>query len=105
MFPLIRLCLFCLPLTAALAGCNDPGFRGVSGVRTAEAHEVVSCTRLVTIRTRPDVYGPLLADQGLTYARNRVLDDARKAGANTVVFDKVTPGEPVFEVTAQAYRC
>jgi hypothetical protein len=33
------------------------------------------------------------------------MADARDAGANTVVFDPVTPGADVYELHAVAYRC
>lgn len=94
-----------LILPLALAACTDPGFRGVPGVREAEASQVGACAYVSNITGRPSVYGPLLGDQGISYARNQVLDTARSSGANTVVFEKVTPGEPVFELNATAYRC
>ncbi|WP_413870910.1 hypothetical protein [Albidovulum sp.] len=92
-------------LAAGLAGCTrDPGFTGVAGVREATAAEVAVCTYVSDIRMRPGTYG-VLADQGLKYARNTIMADARDAGANTVVFDPVTPGADVYEVHAVAYRC
>lgn len=94
-----------LAAVAALSGCNDPGFRGVSGVRTAEASEVARCTFLETVAITPSVYGPVLGEQGLRYARNKVLASAQADGADTVVFDRVEPGAMVYEVKAQAYRC
>jgi hypothetical protein len=88
-----------------MAGCTaDPGFRGVPDVREAEAGEVASCAYVANISMTPGTYG-LLADQGLKYARNKIKEDARSAGANTVVFDKVTPGSDIYEVRATAYRC
>jgi len=97
-----------LPLLAAalLAACTqDPGFVGVPGIREAEPHEVTACTYLSNIAMTPGVYGPLLAEQGLRYARNKVKEDAIAAGANTVVFEKVTPGTDVYQIRATAYRC
>jgi hypothetical protein len=91
-------------VSALVAGCNDPGFRGVDGVRTAEAAEVAACRYVSDIRMQPSVYGPL-ADEGLRYVRNRIMADAQTLGANTVVFEKVTPGLPVGEVRATAYTC
>ena len=88
-----------------LAACNDPGFRGVTGVRTAEASEVGSCRFVSTITMKPGVYGPVLGDQGIKYARNKVLDSARESGANTVVFDRVEPGAAVYLVSARAFSC
>ena len=87
-----------------VAGCNDPGFRGVDGVRTAEANEVLACRYVSDIKMSPSVYGPL-ADEGLRYVRNKIMADAQTLGANTVVFEKVTPGLPVGEVRATAYTC
>jgi hypothetical protein len=97
---------FFFPLTlAALAGCtNDPGFAGVSGVREADASEVAKCAYITDIRARPGVYGPL-AEQGLRYARNSIMADAKAAGANTVVFDKAAPGSDVYQLHLVAYRC
>ena len=64
-------------LAAGLAGCTrDPGFTGVAGVREATAAEVAVCTYVSDIRMRPGTYG-VLADQGLKYARNTIMADAR----------------------------
>jgi len=96
------------PLLAAalLAACTqDPGFVGVPGIREAEPHEVTACSYLSNISMTPGVYGPLLAEQGLRYARNKLKEDAIAAGANTVVFEKVTPGTDVYQIRATAYRC
>lgn len=95
-----------LPLVLALlAGCSkDPGFAGVPGVREADAAEVGACSYISDIDMRPGTYG-ILADQGLRYARNKVKEEAQSSGANTVVFDKVTPGSDVYLVHAKAYRC
>lgn len=92
-------------LAATVAACTqDPGFVGVAGVREARAEEVAACIYVTDIRMAPGVYG-LLADQGVKHARNRIMADARDAGANTVVFDTVTPGADVYELHAVAYRC
>jgi hypothetical protein len=89
----------------ALAGCDDPGFRGVPEVRTATAAEVGSCRLISHISMTPAVYGPVLAEQGVRYARNKVMESARADGANTVVFEQVEPGADVYVVRAQAYSC
>ncbi len=92
-------------LAASLLACTrDPGFVGVAGVREATAAEVAACTYVSDIRMRPGTYG-LLADQGVKYARNTIMADARDAGANTVVFDSVAPGADVYQLHAVAYRC
>lgn len=89
-----------------LSGCvtDDPGFRGVTGVREITAEEAAACTYVMNIRSKPSVYGPL-AQQGLRYSRNQVLDYAKSNGANAVLFDSVSPGTDVYEVKAAAYRC
>jgi hypothetical protein len=87
-----------------LSGCDDPGFRGVSGVAEITPAEAAACTLVTNITATPGVYGPL-AQQGLEYSRNRVLDLAKESGANAVVFEQVTPGTMVTEVRAAAYRC
>jgi len=45
------------------------------------------------------------ATRCLRYARNKVMSDARDAGANAIIFDAVAPGADVYEVHAVAYRC
>ncbi len=90
---------------AALAGCNDPGFRGVPEVRIASAAEVAQCRLTSTITNEPGLYGPVVGREAERYARNKILDMAKGDGANTVVFDPVMPGEPVYLLTARAYRC
>lgn len=89
----------------ALAGCNDPGFRGVPQVRIADASEVAQCRLIESLTNEPGVYGPILAKEGERYARNKILESARADGANTVVFEPITPGEPVYEIHARAYHC
>lgn len=95
-----------LVAAGALTGCvtDDPGFRGVTGVREITEAEAASCTPITDIRATPGVYGPL-AQQGLQYARNQALDLAKESGANAVVFRPVSPGSPVYEIRARAYRC
>ena len=91
--------------TLAFAGCTaDPGFVGVSGVREATAAEVAQCAYVSDFRMKPGVYG-VLSEQGVRYARNRIMSDALNAGANTVAFDPVSPGVTVTELHAVAYRC
>ena len=89
----------------ALGACtSDPGFTGVAGVREAEAAEVAACAYVSNIGMTPGVFGPL-AEEGLAYAPKKVIQSALEDGANTVVFEKVTPGTMVTRVTATAYRC
>lgn len=91
-------------LVALVACSNDPGFTGVSGIREITAAEAQTCRYIMGIRGTPSVFGPL-AQQGLEYTRNRILADAKEAGANAIVFDPVSPGTQVYEVTATAYSC
>ncbi|MCB1400035.1 MAG: hypothetical protein KDJ82_09230 [Rhodobacteraceae bacterium] len=88
-----------------VTGCNDPGFTGVGGVLAVEEGEVAACRLVSHISMEPGVYGPVLAEQGLRYARNKVLEQARQDGANRVVFDRVEPGADVYEVRARAFAC
>lgn len=92
-----------LAAALALAGCTNPA--GVAGVREATQAEVASCAYVSNIRMTPGLYGPVVGDQALKYARNTVMADARNAGANTVVFAQATPGTEVYMVEAVAYRC
>lgn len=90
----------------ALAGCtSDPGFTGVSGVREATAGDVLACHYISDISMRPSLYGPVLGQEALKYARNTIMADAQDLGANTVVFDQATPGADIYKLHAKAYRC
>jgi len=92
-------------LIAALAACTgDPGFTGVPGMRETDAAGVAGCRYVQDITGKPSVFGPL-ADQGVRYSHNQILAMARDAGADTLVFDKVTPGADLYELHAVAYRC
>lgn len=105
MTPGLRAMTIGVTALVALAGCNDPGFRGVPGVRTATAGEVGACRLISHISMQPSVYGPVLGGQGVSYARNKVLQSAAADGANTVVFEPVEPGAVVYEVRGAAYEC
>ncbi|MDI3334971.1 hypothetical protein QKW60_00985 [Defluviimonas aestuarii] len=100
MKPIVPL-VFLIPLAACT---QDPGFTGVSGVREASPAEVATCTYVTDIRSTPGAYG-VLAGPAVKYARNRILADAREAGANTIVFDPVSPGVEIYQLHAVAYRC
>lgn len=86
---------------ALLFACTEPA---PTGVRTATAEEVATCSYVKNISTTPGVFGPL-AQAGLEDARKAALRSAADSGANTVVFDPVEPGAPVYRLEAIAYRC
>lgn len=88
----------------ALTACNDPGMRAPSGVVAVEAGAVAQCRFVTNVSVEPSLYGPF-ADQGTRYARNQVLDEAGRAGANRVVFDRVEPGVPQLQIRARGYAC
>ncbi len=97
--------LIAAAIVAPLSACiRDPGFTGVSGMREATAAEVAQCRYITDIRSTPGTYG-ILASPGVRYARNRILADAQQAGANTVVFDPVSPGTEIYQLHAVAYSC
>ncbi|SPH17386.1 hypothetical protein DEA8626_00904 [Defluviimonas aquaemixtae] len=96
--------LSALALCTLSACARDPGFTGVAGVREATPAEVAQCAYVSDFRMQPGVYGALI-EQGIRYSRNRIMADAQTAGANTVVFDPISPGAPVYELHAVAYRC
>jgi hypothetical protein len=87
-----------------LSACNDPGLRAASGVVAVEANEVAQCRFLTNISVEPPLYGPF-AGQGTRYARNQVLDEAKRSGGNRVVFERVEPGVPALQIRARAYAC
>lgn len=91
--------------TLPLVACNDPGFRGVSGVRTATEAEVARCVYVADITSTPSLYGPVIGTQALAYARNQALQLAKESGANTLVFAETAPGATVYELRGRAYRC
>ncbi|MEI4471298.1 hypothetical protein [Frigidibacter sp. MR17.24] len=94
-----------LAAALGLSACaQNPNAYAAAGLREAGPAEVGACTYLTDIQMTPGVYGPLL-QQGLTRARTKVRSDAVAAGANTIVFDQVTPGTQVYLVHAKAYRC
>ena len=97
--------VFGVAAAVLLAGCNDPGFRGVAEVRIAQPTEVAQCRLLSTITNEPGLYGPLFETEAERYARNKILEMARNDGADTVVFEPVVPGEPVYVLRARAYDC
>lgn len=98
----IRRLAFAAILPPLAAACTSP--QPASPVRIAQASEVAQCAYVVNLSNKPGLYGQL-ATQGEAYARKAILDDAARAGANTVVFDKVEPGAMVTEITATAYHC
>ena len=89
----------------SLAGCNDPGFRGVPDVRVASDAEVAQCRLTSHITNEPGLYGPVVGREAERYARNKILEMARDDGADTVVFEPVMPGEPVYLLRGRAYDC
>lgn len=98
-----RLLPLLLPL---LAACAAPaGLTGVPGVRAIPAAEAEGCRALERIAVRPGLYGPVLGQQAVEFARNELLDAAREAGADAVVFDETPPGAVVDRVRGTAYRC
>ncbi len=95
--------LLILPL---LAACTAPaGLTGVSDVRVISAAEAADCEPLRILSTTPGLYGPIIGQQAIEFARNETLADAREIGANAFVFDETPPGEPVYLIRGTAYRC
>ncbi len=95
--------LFLLPV---LAACTAPaGLTGVPEVRVISASEAAACAPIEILSTTPGLYGPVIGQQAVEYARNETLAAARDAGANAFVFDETPPGEPVYQVRGTAYRC
>ena len=92
-----------LPL---LAACTAPaGLTGVPDVRVISAAEATACTPVEVLSMTPGLYGPVIGEQAVEYARNEVLALALRGGANAFVFDETPPGEPVYLVRGTSYRC
>ena len=97
---------YALALLPLLAACTAPaGLTGVSDVRVISAAEAVACAPVEGFSLRPALYGPVVGQQAIEYARNELLASARAAGANAFVFDETPPGDPVYLVRGTAYRC
>lgn len=86
-----------------VAGCTPPS-DAANAVREAALTDVAACTELGRVTGIPGVYGPL-AQVGLNDARNVAKRTAAAQGANTVVFDQITPGDTAYEVKGTAYSC
>lgn len=95
--------LLLLPL---LAACTPPaGLTGVPDVRVISRAEAAACEPLENISMTPGLYGPVIGEQALEYARNEALALALRGGANAFVFEETPPGEPVYEIRGTGYRC
>ncbi len=87
-----------------LAGCTNPQAVAPVGVRVVGANQVAGCSYVMNFSEKPALYG-VLAAEAQAYARRSILQAAARAGANTVVFDRVEPGAMVTEIKATAFRC
>jgi hypothetical protein len=95
-----------LLLLPALAACTPPaGITGVDTVRVISAAETAGCEATEVVSMTPGLYGPVIGDQAVEYARNEVLALAARGGANAFVFDETPLGEPVYLVRGTGYRC
>jgi hypothetical protein len=95
-----------LLLLPFLAACTPPaGITGVDTVRVISATEAAGCEATEIVSMTPGLYGPVIGDQAVEYARNEVLALAARGGANAFVFDETPPGEPVYLVRGTGYRC
>lgn len=91
---LLGLCLF---------GCT-PAIYEVPGIREAQESDVALCRLIGTVTGKPGVFGPL-KEIGLRDARRAALERAAEQGGDTVVFDPISEGEEVFELTGRVYKC
>ena len=92
----------------AVAACNPPPspLAAPEGVRIATADQVAACSLVTGLTTTPGVTTSVARQETLTFMRNSALDQAAKAGANTVVFTTGGPGdEDALIVEGQAYLC
>jgi hypothetical protein len=77
----------------------------VRDVRVISAAEAAACSRSSGVSMTPGLYGPVIGDQAVEYARNEVLALARRGGANASCSRSPPPGEPVYVVRGTGYRC
>lgn len=97
-----RFFLLLLPLAAA--GCSTPPPAGP--VRVAKASEVGQCTYVMDLHDTVNVGTTSTPDRALTFARQAMIRQAARGGANTIVFGAARPTALVpAPLTATAYRC
>ncbi|TMV63130.1 hypothetical protein FGG78_34580 [Thioclava sp. BHET1] len=100
----LTLALSALIGLGSLAACQDTAPPTGPVVRVVDASQVGQCRYVINLSDKPGLYG-VLAGQAVGYAREQIIREAGTSGANTVVFDKIEPGQMVTELKATAYRC
>ncbi|MEM9476283.1 MAG: hypothetical protein AAGA71_13395 [Pseudomonadota bacterium] len=101
----MRYLLVLAPL--ALAACDpSPGLDGAPAMNVASAEEVAACTPTKIYTTTPGVFGPVVGEQAMEFARNETMANAQEDGANTIVFESGGLGDPdALFVQARGYIC
>jgi hypothetical protein len=75
-------------------------------MRVASDAEVTACTPTKIYTTTPGVFGPVVGEQALEFARNQTMADAQEDGANTIVFEEGGLGDTdAFLIRARGYIC
>lgn len=93
-------------MTAVLAACQPASpLVDLSGVREAAPGEVSACTPVSVLTTTTGISGTIGRAKALEIARNETKENARAAGADTVVYENGAPGSDDLFVRAKAYRC
>jgi hypothetical protein len=96
---------FLLPLVLAAAGCAGPQ-PASTPVRVAKASEVGQCTYVMDLHDTVNVGTTSTPDKALAFARQAMIREAARGGANTIVFGTARPTTLVpAPLTATAYRC
>lgn len=91
----------------ALAACEPAGgLVGAPGLAVASAGDVAACAPTKIYTTTPGVYGPVVGEQALEFARNETMVNAQEDGANTIVFESGGLGDTdALFVQARGYIC
>ena len=87
--------------TALLSGCLPP-VKGADRVADADQAKVVNCSFIKDVKGNSNGRGGTRA--GIGKAMDEAREDAAKAGATNIVWDKITSPD-IATVSGKAYRC
>lgn len=95
-----------LVLLSTLTGCNQcPTIRDIEGIKIIDAKSAESCKFLNMVSTISGM-GGTSSNSGLIDAREKVLEQAKVLGANSVVFDQPSfAAHGTTHLSGKAYQC